>query len=132
MRNLPRDYFSGPKAHCAFEARELILRLAPSTEFTKGESSKFNSIASKLWEAATGEQQSMKNFCDDNVDLFRRIQRAVEEHNLAPGAAIAKKPAIQADKYVSSAFWKIPGLEFECAVVGRERTQLADGSSFYV
>ncbi len=86
MQNSRRDFFHGPQALCAFKARELILALAPTTEFKKGESSKFNSITSKLWEAATGKQQSMKNSCDDNVDLFRRMQRAVEEQDLAPGA----------------------------------------------
>jgi hypothetical protein len=85
-RGKPRrsDFFSRPKTLCAFEAREIILALSPTTKLTKGDSSKFYLIASLLWEAATGEpDEDMKRACDDCIDLFAGIAAATAEQEKA-------------------------------------------------
>jgi len=66
-----RDYRSGPQDLCAFTARELIMVLSPATEFNKGEDSEFCRVTSKLWQAATGQEQNMRRACDRVVDLVR-------------------------------------------------------------
>lgn len=75
MRNSPHDFFTGPKVKCAFEAREIILALSPTTKLTKGGT--FYLITSWLWEAISGEQEkSLKRACDWVLSLFAAMERA--------------------------------------------------------
>ncbi len=78
------DYFQGPKAKCASEAREIILALSPTTELTKGDSSTFYVVASFLWEAISGEKdKSMKRACDNLIDFIRAVESAVAAREIA-------------------------------------------------
>jgi hypothetical protein len=78
MRHSPHDFFSGPKLKCAFEAREIILALSPTTKLTKGDP--FYLITSWLWEAISGEQEkSLKRACDRCLNLFAAIERRLPD-----------------------------------------------------
>jgi hypothetical protein len=97
MRNSPHDFFSGPKVKCAFEAREIILALSPTTKLTKGDL--FYMITSWLWEAVSGEQEkSLKRACDRCLNLVAAMGRA----------ALSRPQCWRLIcRYVSRTFWKV-------------------------
>jgi hypothetical protein len=72
----PRDYSRpGPKDQCAYMARDIFAALAPTTKLMKGDSSKFCLVATKLWEAVSGNvEESMKRACDRCIDSLRETE----------------------------------------------------------